>query len=66
MAQFSLRFIKEGIIEEKWGKLVRQLFNKRQKADYTDFVDASEAEVISLLSHVDELRRVLKELIQQA
>lgn len=35
-AMFSLHFIKEGEIDEKWGKLLAALFRYRQQGNYGD------------------------------
>jgi uncharacterized protein (UPF0332 family) len=34
---FGLRFIKEGLIDAKWGKSLNNLFDLRQEGDYGDF-----------------------------
>ncbi len=41
--QFSNHFIKNGILAVEYGKLFADLFNKRQKGDYSDFFDFDEA-----------------------
>ena len=43
---FALHFIKENKIDAKWGKLVKVLFDKRQKGDYGDFMILTEQEVM--------------------
>src|ERR1700738_2197380 len=43
---FALHFVKEQKIDVKWGKLLSDLFNRRQSGDYDDFVYLTEEEVL--------------------
>lgn len=47
--QFNQQFIKSEKIEKKWAVLYAELFNMRQKGDYTDFITWEEQEVEPLL-----------------
>jgi uncharacterized protein (UPF0332 family) len=60
---FGLHFIKENKIDAKWGRLVRILFNKRQKGDYGDFMYLTEDEVAPLLDEVEEFAKLINELL---
>jgi uncharacterized protein (UPF0332 family) len=62
---FNLHFIKEKKVDEKFGKLVKRLFDKRQKADYADLVELTYDDVMPLLSQVEEFKKVIIELIRQ-
>ena len=37
-AMIGLKFIKTGILEQKYGRIYQQLFENRQSGDYEDFV----------------------------
>lgn len=38
-ANFHREFIKEGLLDVKWGKFYDKLFEDRQEGDYTAFID---------------------------
>lgn len=48
IAQFSLHFVKPGIIDIQHGSFLSRMMQLRQKADYNCFYDISEAEALSL------------------
>ena len=51
--QFSLHFIKTGLLDKESGKLFGDLFDLRQKGDYGDFLDFEEKHVIPLIPKVE-------------
>jgi len=53
-SQFSLHFIKNGIIDIKFGKLFSKLFDFRQKGDYGDLFNYDEGTVLPLIDQVQE------------
>ena len=61
---FALHFIKEGKAEVKWGRLVKVLFDKRQKGDYGDFMFLTEEEVVPLVSEVEDFFVIINKLLQ--
>lgn len=61
---FGLHFIKEGKIEAKWGKLIKTLFEKRQKGDYGDFMFLIEEEVVPFINEVENFAIVIKQMIE--
>ena len=61
---FGLHFIKEGKIDAKWGRLVKVLFDKRQKGDYGDFMILTEQEVMPFLNEVAEFEKVIQHLMR--
>ena len=63
-SQFSLNFIKSGLIDKKYGKLYADLFDWRQKGDYNDFFDLEEEAVISMIEPVQELLNLIKKIIE--
>jgi uncharacterized protein (UPF0332 family) len=54
---FNKKFVKEGIVEKKYGQFVHKAFDKRSKGDYSDFVEFDKSEVLVM---VDELRDFFK------
>jgi uncharacterized protein len=61
--QFNLHYIKNGLLEVKFGKLYSNLFLWRQESDYADFVDFESELVLSLMDQVWEFNNKLLELI---
>ena len=61
---FSLEFIKQEKVDSKWGKLLNELFDKRQDSDYGDFVTFKEEELLPLVNHVEEFRKVINKLLE--
>ena len=61
--QFSLHFIKSGIIDKKFGKLYTKLFDLRQKGDYGDLFDHDEVLVKPLIKQTEEFITVIKHQI---
>ena len=62
---FGLQFIKEGKLEAKWGRLVRILFDMRQKSDYGDFMILTEQEVLPFIDEVLEFEKIIKEMLRE-
>ena len=60
---FGLHFIKDRKVEAKWGRLVKVLFDKRQKSDYTDFIILSEEEVLPFVAEVEEFTLVINQML---
>jgi uncharacterized protein (UPF0332 family) len=54
-SQFSLLFIKSGKLDKKFGKLLAQLYDWRQKGDYENLYDFTAESVISLFQPVHEM-----------
>ncbi|MCW3073901.1 MAG: hypothetical protein JWP69_970 [Flaviaesturariibacter sp.] len=61
---FGLKFVKEGLIDKKWSKLLTTLFDRRHESDYEDFFIMSEKEVRELYKEVVEFRIVLKDKLE--
>ena len=61
---FGLHFIKENKIDLKWGKLLRNLYDKRMKGDYGDFMVLTEKEIMPLVAEVEEFVSILKDIIK--
>jgi len=52
--QLSLHFIKTGLLDKESGKLFGDLFDLREKGDYSDFLDIEEKHVIPMIPKVEE------------
>jgi len=52
--QLALHFIKSGNLDKSLGLLYSDLFDFRQKGDYGDFFDFEEANVLPLISQVEQ------------
>ena len=60
---FALHFVSKGIFSTEQGDLYTSLLEMRQDADYEDFVDYEEADVLPLIEPVKELiKRIQKTL----
>lgn len=57
-------FIKEGILDAKWGRLLSDLFAFRQKGDYGDFKVFEETEILPLLAQVEAFRTLIKSMLE--
>jgi uncharacterized protein (UPF0332 family) len=62
-AVFGSSFIKEGLVEAKWGKLFANLLDKRQIGDYGDFAYLTEEEILPLVKEVEEFRETIITLL---
>lgn len=58
-SQFTLHFIKTGIISKEYGKLFSDLADWRHKGDYGDLFDFKEDTVISIITPVENMGHVL-------
>lgn len=65
-SQFSQHFVKTGDFDVKYGKLLNQLFDWRQKGDYENLFDFTEADVAPLLSSSLEMIQAIDDKIKNA
>ena len=63
-SQFSKYFIKTGKLDKKYGKLLVQLYDWRQKGDYENLYDFTEYDVNQLFVPVDEMIGVIENEIR--
>jgi uncharacterized protein (UPF0332 family) len=63
-SQFSLHFIKTGKIDKKYGKLLAQLYDWRQKGDYENIFDYDSESVKQLFTPVLEMIELIDKEIQ--
>jgi len=62
-SQFSLHFIKTGKLDKKYGKLLAELYDWRQKGDYENIFDYDSDSVKPLLAPVtDMISQIEKEI----
>ncbi|WP_375580342.1 HEPN domain-containing protein [Marivirga tractuosa] len=54
-SQFSVHFIKTGKLNKKYGKLLSQLFDWRQRGDYGNVFEYEEKDVMPLFEQVNEM-----------
>lgn len=54
-SQYSLHYIKTGKMDIKYGKLLAQLYDWRQKGDYEALYDFNSESVIPLFAQVNEM-----------
>lgn len=61
--QFTLHFIKTGLIEKDLGRVFVQLFDWRQKGDYGDFYNFDKEKTVPLINPVETLLEKVESLI---
>jgi uncharacterized protein len=62
-SQFSLHFIKTGIVSKEFGQLFSDLADWRNKGDYGDLFNFDEQTVAPLIGPVEDFIRVIGKLI---
>ncbi len=60
---FGLYFVSTGLIEQELGSFYTNIFAKRQKGDYEDFVYFTEDEVVTLLVPAGKLIARIEEIL---
>jgi len=65
-SKFSQHFIKTGKIDKKYGKLLAQLYDWRQKGDYENIFDYDEESVEPLFKPVNEMIKIIHQEIKNA
>ena len=61
---FSKHFIKEGLIDEEFGRFFARLETMREKSDYTCLFETTEDEVMPMIPKAKELVSIIEGLIQ--
>ncbi len=64
-SQFSLHFVKTGKFDKKYGKLLSELFDWRQKGDYENIFDYDKESVQPLFNPVNDMIRLIEEEIKK-
>lgn len=52
---FQQHFVRTGLIKVELGKFFSEIFDKRHKGDYEDFIDYTEEDVVQLIPLASEL-----------
>ena len=63
--QLSLHFIKNGLLDVKYGKLYKKLFELRQTGDYDDMITITEDDVIPFLEPAEQFLAEIENLINK-
>lgn len=63
-SQFTLHYIKSSKLDKKFGQLLSDLFDLRQKGDYDNIYDYDEESVMPLIPVVEEMLEVLEKTIE--
>ena len=63
-SQFSLHFVKTGKFDKKYGKLLSELFDWRQKGDYENIFDYNKSSVQPLFKPVNEMIELIEKEIK--
>lgn len=61
-ALFNKEIVKKGLIERQWGEFYSDMFDKRQKGDYKDFVKFEKVDVEKWLKKSEEFINTIEEL----
>ncbi len=61
--QFFLNFIKTKKIDVKYGELLSELFDLRQKADYDNYFEIEKEEVLSMIEPVKNMINEIEKLV---
>ena len=64
-AAFHKELIKNGLMSEKLGKFYSNLFNKRQEADYKDFVEFEKEVIQPMISESKSFLKQIAEIIHK-
>lgn len=62
-SQFSMYFVKTGKFDKKYGKLLSELFDWRQKGDYENIFDYDKDSVLPLFKPVNEMIKLIEKEI---
>ncbi|MBN2697457.1 MAG: HEPN domain-containing protein [Bacteroidales bacterium] len=64
-SQFTLHFIKTGKFDKKYGHLLSELFDWRQKGDYDNIFDYNQESVMPLFKQVEEMLDLIENTIKE-
>lgn len=60
---FNKHFVKENLVDEKYGRLLARLENMREKSDYTCLFETTKAEVMPMIPQAKEMISIIENLI---
>lgn len=61
---FNKNFVKENLVDLKYGQIIHRAYDKRSKGDYGDYIKFSKEEVLELFQEMKDFMRRIEELIQ--
>jgi len=61
-AIFNREIVNKGLIEKQWGEFFADMFDRRQKGDYKDFVEFEKQEVEEWLKKSEEFINIIDKL----
>lgn len=61
-ALFNKEIVNKGLIEKQWGEFYADMFDRRQKGDYTDFVQFEKRDIEIWLEKADEFITIIERL----
>ena len=61
-ALFNKEFVNKGIVERQWGEFYSDMFDRRQKGDYRDFVEFKKKDVEKWLEKAEEFINKIEKL----
>jgi uncharacterized protein (UPF0332 family) len=63
-AIFNREIVNKGLIEKQWGEFFADMFDRRQKGDYKDFVKFEKQDVEEWLKKSEEFINKIEQLLQ--
>lgn len=63
---FNKTFVKENIIDKRYGQFIHKAFDKRSKADYADYVQFDKEEVLVMFNEMKDFLEEIEKLIDKA
>ena len=60
---FNKHFVKENLVDEKYGRLLARLENMREKSDYTCLFETTKEEVVPMIPQAKEMITIIESLI---
>ena len=60
---FNKHFVKENLVDEKYGRLLARLENMREKSDYTCLFETTKEEVMPMIPPAKEMISIIENLI---
>jgi len=62
-ALFNREFVNKGVVEKQWGEFYTDMFDRRQKGDYSDFVNFKNDDVLMWLEKAEKFIKVIGNLV---
>jgi len=62
---FNKTFVKEGLVDKKFGRILNTAFEMRTKGDYDDFIHYKQNDVVTLYNEMLEFINIIKIIISK-